>query len=188
MIASADIPALISERGIAILAPLAIVEGPIVTVVAAYLAHRGLLVLWQVIVCVIVADLLGDCLFYAVGRGMLSWLPPRLRARLGLTDPRLVQMAAVFEAKGARVLIVGKLTHAAGFAALIGAGAARMRLAPFLLANLVAGVPKSLFFVAIGYLFGSAHDRIGQWLSIGSGLVLLVMGGLLVAWLRRRRP
>lgn len=187
MIAGGDLADLITSHGIAILAPLAVIEGPIVTVIAAYLARQGLLVMWQVVVCVIVADLAGDVLHYAAGRGMLGWLPDRTRARLGLTDARMAQMASVYETQGARVLIVAKLTHAAGFAALIGAGAARMPLGAFLLANLVAAVPKSLFFIAIGYLFGGAHDTIGAWLSIGSGVVLLVLGGVLVVWLRRRK-
>lgn len=86
-----------------------------------------------------------------------------------------------------RVLILAKLTHAAGFAALIGAGAARMRFWPFLLANLLASVPKSLFFVAIGYLFGEAHEAIGEWLTIASAVMLVLVAGGIMIWLRRRR-
>lgn len=86
-----------------------------------------------------------------------------------------------------RVLILGKLTHAAGFAALIGAGAARMRFGPFLLANLLASIPKSLVFITIGYLFGEAHEAIGQWLTISSAVVLALVAGGAMIWLRRRR-
>lgn len=186
MIADADIPGLISQHGLWILAPLSVLEGPIVTVIAAYLAQQQLLVLWQVVVCVIIGDLVGDLLHYAAGRGMLGWLPVRWQRRLGITPERIADMAKLFEAQGMRVLVVGKLTHAAGFAALIGAGAARMRLGPFLLANLLAGVPKSLAFVAIGYLFGEAHEAVGHWLTVGSAIVLVVIGGGVVIWLRRR--
>ncbi len=187
MIDGADIPGLISQHGLWILAPLSVLEGPIITVIAAYLAQQQLLVLWQVVVCVIIGDLVGDALHYAAGRGMLGWLPARWQQRLGITPERIAEMAKLFEAKGMRVLVVGKLTHAVGFAALIGAGAARMRFGPFLLANLLASVPKSLVFIAIGYLFGEAHEAIGQWLTIVSAVVLgLAAGGALI-WLRRRR-
>ena len=67
-----EITSLISNHGLAILAPLSIIEGPIVTVIAAYLARQGLLVLWQVAICVIIGDLLGDLLYYSVGRGALG--------------------------------------------------------------------------------------------------------------------
>ena len=50
-----DIATLISNYGIAILAPLAVIEGPIVTIIAAYLASQSLLRLSDVIVCVILA-------------------------------------------------------------------------------------------------------------------------------------
>lgn len=187
MSTGAEISSLISNHGIAILAPLAVIEGPIVTVIAAYLARQGLLVLWQVTLCIIIADLVGDLLYYAVGRGALGWMPIRWRERLGITDARLSSMATLFEEQGPRVLIVGKLTHAAGFAVLVGAGAARMRIGPFLLANLIAGVPKALFLIAVGYLFGSAHDAIGHWISVVSAVLLVAMGGGLVYWLRRRK-
>lgn len=187
MIDGAAIPGLISHHGLWILAPLSILEGPIITVIASYLAQQQLLVLWQVIICVIVGDLVGDVLHYAAGRGMLGWLPERWQRRLGITPERTAEMAKLFESKGMRVLILAKLTHAAGFAALIGAGAARMRFWPFLLANLLASVPKSLFFVAIGYLFGEAHEAIGEWLTIASAVMLVLVAGGIMIWLRRRR-
>ena len=187
MIASTAIADVISTYGIAILAPVAVLEGPIVSVIAGWLVNQGLLPLWPVIVCVIVADVFGDSLFYAVGRGMLDRVPPGWLARVGVTDARLAQMAATFEDKGVRVLVIGKLTHAAGFAVLIGAGAARMRFLPFVLANLLASIPKSLTFLAIGYLFGSAYAAIGQWLSIGSAVVLLLFVAAAALYLHRRR-
>ena len=81
MTASAEIATIITNHGITILAPLAILEGPIVTVVAAYLASLNLLRLVDVILCVIIGDVIGDCILYWVGRGMLDWLPLSLRMR-----------------------------------------------------------------------------------------------------------
>lgn len=187
MIDGAGITGILSEHGIALLAPIAVLEGPIVSVIAGWLASRGILVLWQVIVCVIVADVVGDVIMYGVGHGMLGWLPARWLERLGITESRLAQMAGTFADKGVRVLVIGKLTHAAGFAVLMGAGAARMPLVPFILANFLASIPKALLFVAIGYLFGSAHEAIGHWLSVGSAVLLALLVGGVVIWFRRRK-
>ena len=176
-----DVAALISTYGIAILAPLAIIEGPIVTIIAAYLASLSLLSLRDVLICVVLADLVGDSMLYAVGRYGLASLPTRWRLRIGLSRRRLATLIRAFRTNGVRMLFVGKLTHAAGFAVLIAAGAARMPFGKFLLTNLVATVPKSLIFVAIGYLFGSAHDRISNWFSVGS-IVLIGLAGLALLW------
>ena len=176
MTTSADIATIITDNGIAILAPLAVVEGPIVTIVASYLASLHLLRLVDVIFCVIIGDVIGDCILYWVGRGALDWLPLALRVRFGVSRRRMAVLMRTFRDNGVRVLVVGKLTHAAGFAVLIGAGAARMPFGTFVLANLLATIPKSLALVALGYMFGSAHILIAQWFSFGS---VVVLAGLL---------
>lgn len=190
MTASAEIATIITNHGITILAPLAILEGPIVTVVAAYLASLNLLRLVDVIVCVIAGDVIGDCILYWVGRGMLDWLPLSLRMRFGVSRRRMAVLMRTFRDNGVRVLVVGKLTHAAGFAVLVGAGAARMPFGTFVLANFLATIPKSLALVAVGYLFGSAHALIAQWISWGPFVILplLLVGGGVLYYLKRRRP
>lgn len=189
MTTSAELAAVIAEYGIAILAPLAVVEGPIVTIVAAYMASLKLLDLGNVILCVIIADVVGDCILYAMGRGLLDWLPLSIRRKFGVSRRRMAQMIRTFRDNGVRLLVIGKLTHAAGFAVLFAAGAARMPFLTFVLANLLATIPKSLILVAIGYMFGSAHAVMAEWFSVGSVIVLGLMAAtLLVLWYRSRKP
>ena len=64
--------ALIKAHGLLLLTPLAVIEGPIVTVIAAYLARLNYFSLLTVIVVVIMADLIGDICFYLLGRGMVK--------------------------------------------------------------------------------------------------------------------
>lgn len=182
-----DSAAIISHYGIAILVPIAVIEGPIVTIVAAYFASQGLLSLWEVIVCVIAADLVGDCLLYGLGMYLIEKLPQQLRASLGVTPDRLASVVQSFENYGARILVFAKLTHAAGFPVLIAAGTSHMPIQRFILANFAATVPKSLVFVTIGYFFGPAHALISHWLSLGSAMVLAVIAALLLAIYRSRR-
>ncbi|GGG71270.1 membrane protein [Salipiger pallidus] len=186
MVGLETVTALIAKDGLAILAPIAMLEGPIVTVIAAWLANRGLLDVWSVTVVVILADLVGDALFYCLGRWGLHRLPLRWRYRLGLNRARLGQLAGHFHEKGGRTLVFGKLTHSAGAAVLVAAGLAKMPLWRFTWVNLLATVPKSLFFVVIGYAFGAAYSRIDDWIARASLLVLglLVLGG--IVWLLKR--
>ena len=191
MIGGADLLALLSTHGIAILAPLAVIEGPIVTVIAAWLASLGLLNLLEVLICVVLADLVGDSLLYLAGRFGLDWMPLRWRKGLLLNRRRLVRLTRMFQTNGARMLIIGKLTHGVGFAVLLAAGAARMPFLPFLTANLVATVPKSLAFAALGYLAGAAYGEISTglyWLSlavIAAMAVAILLRHRLVAWYER---
>ena len=181
------VTALLAKYGLVLVAPIAVLEGPIVTVIAAWLATRGFFPLWALALVVIAADLIGDLLFYALGRWGRGVLPPRLLDRFGLGAARLDALAAHFEVKGGRTLLFGKFTHSIGFAVLVAAGAGRMKLGQFLFFNLLGTVPKSLFFVALGYGFGAAYARIDHWISRASLVMLAVIVAFAASWFLYRK-
>lgn len=187
MIGTATITTLIAKYGIAVLFPLTIIGGPIVVVAAAYMARLSLLDLKAVIICVIAADILGDCLYYGLGRTSLSWLPVRFRNRIGASPAGIAQMSQSFRKHGTRLLVISKLTQVAGFAVLLAAGAANMPFGRFMVINLLATIPKSLALVAIGYYFGGAHELIGRWFSVWSVFALGILGLILAAFVYRMR-
>ncbi|PKH26793.1 hypothetical protein CIG19_03075 [Enterobacterales bacterium CwR94] len=181
--------ALIKAQGLLLLIPLAIVEGPIVTLVAAWLARLGWLDITAVTVIVIVADLIGDLAFWYAGRRLISseGALPRWLQWTRITPPRLHALAEQFATRGGRLLVLGKLTHSAGAAVLLAAGMARMPARRFLLYNTLATLPKSLFFVVLGYNFGHYAARINGWVTLCSLLLLLLVltGGLL--WIKAKK-
>lgn len=177
MIGLETVTALIAKNGLAVLAPVAVIEGPIVTVIAAWLASQGLMSLWAVIAVVVAADLVGDVGLYALGRWGIGRLPARWLARIGLTRDRLEGLTDHFEGRGGRTLLLGKITHSAGFAVLAAAGMAKMPMLRYLLFNLLGTVPKSLLFAGLGYAFGAAYASINGWISV----VTLGLGVLIVA-------
>lgn len=168
---------LIESHGLLLIAPLALVEGPIVTVIAAWLASLGHLDIIAVAVVVILADLAGDVALYAVGRRGPRLLPARWRAWLRLDDDSIEALVDHYRHRGGRILVFGKLTHSLGALLLVAAGAARMPLGPFLAYNTLATVPKSLFFLGIGWGFGATLGRVDAWIFWGSlGLLAVALG------------
>ena len=187
MIGNATITVLIAKYGIAILLPLAIIGGPPVVIGAAYMARLSLLNLNEVIACVIAADIVGDSLYYGLGRTALDRLPIRFRERIGASPARIEQVSQTFLKNGARVLVISKLTQFGGFAILMGAGAAHMPFWRFLLINVLVTIPKSLALVAIGYYFGGAHELISRWFSVASGIFVFILGLILVGFIYKKR-
>ncbi|MFV0245635.1 MAG: DedA family protein [Qingshengfaniella sp.] len=180
------LPPLAGQFGLWIVAGAATVEGPIVTVFAAFLAHDGILPLWPLAAVLLAGDLIGDGLHYALGRYGLARIPVRWRRRLGLGSDRMAWLVGHFGRQGARTLVVAKMTHSMGAAVLVAAGMARMPLGPFLVWNTLAGIPKTAAFMALGWYAGGAWRAIELWLGRGA----LAMMGLLIAagavfWLRR---
>ena len=66
---------LLKTHGLSLLAPLSVIEGPIVTVLAGWLSSVIGAQIWQIALVVIAGDLLGDVIFYAAGRAGPHALP-----------------------------------------------------------------------------------------------------------------
>jgi membrane protein DedA with SNARE-associated domain len=188
MTAGQEIAALIAAHGLWVLIPLAVIEGPVITVVVGGLASLGLVDPALAFALLVLADLAGDSLLYAGGRGLRIDRIPVIGHRLHLPRARIVPLVRGMRRHATRLMVLGKLTHAAGFAVLIAAGAARVSVLQFVVVNLLASLPKTLVFFALGYAFGQAQERIGHWLSVGSGAVVLALaiGGGLALVLRHR--
>ena len=188
MIESATVTALIAKYGIAMLLPLTIIGGPPVIIAAAYMARLSLLNVNEVLICVIAADILGDGIYYGVGRMALNWLPHKFRESIGVTPARVEQISQTFAENGTRVLVISKLTQVAGFAVLLSAGAAHMPFGRFMLINLLVAIPKSLVLVGVGYFFGGANELIVKWFSTFSiaGAVILCILVLFILYKKRK--
>lgn len=179
---------LLHAHGLVLLAPLAVLEGPIVSVLAGWLVQLGLLNFVAAYAVVVLGDLFGDTLLYLLGRWGLKRMSLRWRARLGLRRVRMEELATHFRTKGGRTLVVAKLTHSLGFAALLVAGAVRMPFGTFLWYNLLGTLPKSLAFILLGYGLGHFYARIDSYIFWASlvMLALLVISGTI--WYLRRKP
>lgn len=164
----ADVGALIRDYGMLIIAPLAVLEGPVISVISGYLAKAGLVSLQLVFVVLLVGDLAGDVLLYVIGRKGRAGLALPWLTRFGVTRRGLANVIRAFRKNDARILVLGKLTHSAGFAVLLAAGMARMPFPRFMALNLLATLPKVMLCMALGWWFGEISDRVGNWLLGGS--------------------
>ena len=181
------IQSLVQAHGLWLLAPVTVLEGPIVTVIAAYMASLGLLNLYAVYVICVLGDLVGDAGIYALGRWGPKTLPGRWQVRLGLNRSRRYGLKDHFRDTGGRTLLIGKLTHSAGAAVLFAAGTGKMPFGAFLGWNLLGTLPKTLLFVVIGYMFGYAYSTIDNYIFRATLiLAALIIVGVVVWYLRSR--
>lgn len=173
---------LIAEFGLWIVAAAAIVEGPIVTVLSTALARQGLLPLVPLAIILLVGDLLGDLLHYALGRRGLAHMPRAWRRWLGLGPARAMQLTRHFGRHGGKTLMLAKLTHSVGAPVLVAAGMARMPVGPFLAWNALASVPKTAGLMALGWYAGDAWRQIETWLGRWTWVVLIALTTALALW------
>jgi membrane protein DedA with SNARE-associated domain len=146
---------LIAQGGASIL-PLAIVEGPLVSIVAGFLVARGDFHWYWVLFLLICGDTIGDVIYYGIGRGggrPLAGLA-RLAGSRRAFSPEIQQR---LKENATRMLFIGKWTHSIGGVVLVGSGMLRVPLARFVLANLIATIPKSAILLAAGYFAGQNY-------------------------------
>lgn len=159
-----------------IIFPLAVVEGPILSVICGFLISLGLLSLPSTLFLIVFGDLVGDTLYYFVGKWGRRLFAKRLHA---------TKLDTHFKKHSRRTIIFGKIAHGAGSFILIAAGAAHTPFGEFLLFNLIPTIPKMLFFLAIGYFFGAQYQRIGSILDVVAWVVIAILASIAVYLLTR---
>ncbi|MEP6966809.1 MAG: DedA family protein [Pseudomonadota bacterium] len=185
-----DLAPLVIQYGYWVLFPVAVVEGPATSVLAGTLVGWGQFDGAVVFFLLVAADLLGDALYYSLGRWGHTPFLERLERRLSLTPERFRPLEEGFRKHDWKLLLIGK-TQPFGSIILYFAGATKMPIWRYLLFNLVATGPKVLLFETVGYFIGAGilHstkvlDYI-TFLFFGIGLVLLAAYWLIRKYLRK---
>jgi membrane-associated protein len=143
-------------HGSALILPLAVIEGPIVTIVTGFLAAQGFFTWYWVLPLLMCGDLLGDVVYYAIGRAGITPLGciGRFVGVRGALTPAFQRDLA---RNATKMLLIGKWTHTIGGVVLVGSGMLRLPLARFIVVNLLATVPKSAVLFGCGYFAGDHY-------------------------------
>jgi membrane-associated protein len=162
-----------------ILIPLMILEGPLVTFVAGFLASAHVFEAEDIIIVSVVSNLIGDLLHYAIGRwGRISFIK-RWGRYIGMSPERVISIENHFNKHGGKSLLLAKAAPAFGSITLVAAGLARYSLWRFIILNLLAEIPKSALFFGLGFYFGSAYGGVKHYLALSSlvlaGIVLFIL-------------
>lgn len=169
--------------GGALILPLAVVEGPIVSVVAGFLAARGYFDWYWALSWLVCGDLIGDAIYYWVGRGGTRLA--RLGRRLGVRGTISPELQQDLRRHSGKMLLIGKWTHSIGWLVLIGSGMLRLPLARFLLINLLATVPKSTVLLGLGYFAGDNYPFFEHHFVLAT-MILCALGLAAMAMIPRR--
>jgi membrane protein DedA with SNARE-associated domain len=180
---------LLSHYGYFLLLPLAIVEGPIVTVIAAFLASMGIFNIYAVYAIAIFGDFAGDSMWYWAARSQgerFLHFVIRHGKKMGITNERVDGAEMMLKAHFYKTVVVGKVTNIVMLPIIIASGALRVPYRKFITATLSLDVPKDLIFTVVGFYFGKYFARIDSGLNkfYFSATALLVVGGIFFTGLR----
>ncbi len=159
------------EYGYVIMFFMMIIEGPIVTLAAAFLASLGHFSLGWVFALSVVGDLAGDVLWYGIGRQWGRTFILRYGRYIGVSEDLIHKVQKTFHRHGSRAVLAAKSTTGLCLATFIVAGMVHMPLKKFLGAAFLGGIFWTTFLVCVGYFFGAAFEKIAQYISWAGWLI-----------------
>lgn len=146
--------------------PIAVFEGPLISILSGFLIYLGHLNKYIIFPLLILADLVGDTLYYLVGRyGGRSAAFKKFGKYFGYHDESEKYIEEHFLNHPAKTLLSAKFTHGLGGTVQATAGIAKMDYWQFIKWNFIGQIPKSLILLIIGYYVGDSYERINGYLE-----------------------
>lgn len=152
-----------------------VIEGPIITVIGAFLASLGFFNIWLIFSLSLLGDLVGDILLYVLGYWGGSRILSRAEKWFKINSTTMEKLRRLFTLRGQKTIFYVKSTTGLCWITFILAGTLRMNFRTFLYASFLGGIVWSGFLVVSGYFFGYAFEKINAYLKYaGIFIVLLV--------------
>lgn len=171
---------LLSRYGYFLLLPIAIVEGPIITVIAAFLASTGVFNVYIVYAIAVTGDLIGDGLWYWIARsGSQKFLRGILKhgSKFGITEQGIEYAETRLKDNFLKTVLVGKITGILMLPIIIASGSLKVSYKKFVMTAQSIDVVKDLIFTSLGFFAGkyylSINHDINTFFTASTVLVLI---------------
>jgi membrane protein DedA with SNARE-associated domain len=148
-----------------------ILEGPLITILASFAASLGFFNIFIVFILSVAGDIIGDIILYAIGYFGGNAALYRAEKVLKVKPEIVAKMESLFFKHGKKTIFAVKSTTGLCWITFIAAGSVRMRLKDFLLASFLGGLLWSGFLVIVGYFFGYAFAKIGDYIHFAGLLI-----------------
>lgn len=183
-----DIINLLSHYKYVILFPLAIIEGPILAVIAGFLCIHGFLNLFIVYPIIVMGDITGDTFCYLLGRWGVPPFLKKIANWLGFKPENIQETRQYFDANPNKTISLSKITLGIGFAGIYLAGNAGIPYYKFIRICLVTSALQYVVYMSVGLLFGDAYKQISQYLNFFAAITIVAaLAILLIYFLKSKR-
>ncbi len=183
----AQVVNVISSHGYLFVFFAMIVEGPVVTTAAAFAAASHIFHPFPILLLSVVADTVGDILYYGLGRLGRIHLVEKYGKRFGLETQKVGKIGHLLKENTWATLSAIKIAPGFSTLGLIIAGASNIPFKKYMHICLYITIPRSLLFVVLGYYAGRANAIADRYLHHSQfAFILIVVGILVINWLYQK--
>ena len=166
--------------------PVAVAEGPIITMVSGFLVSRGYLSLLPTLLIVFFGDIISDSFFHFLGkwgRAVIEYL------RLVRVSPEKIErIENQFGRSPWKTMMLAKVSYGLGSVFMVASGISRMPLRDFLKYILSLDLIRSYLMLCIGFYFGRAALHLGPTaLKYYGAAVIILLPAFYFIYQRRFR-
>ena len=154
---------------------IAIIEGPLITILGGFLSSLGVFNIYIAYLVILIADVIGDLLAYSIGYFGRNRVAVRVLSWLKISEDRLLGLDDFFLRHGGKSIFLAKFITGAGSWTLISAGMARFKLQKFLKYTISAGILKTGAYMALGYFFGHIYKLLIQTMNTASAIIVILI-------------
>lgn len=183
---------LLMEYKYLLLFPLAVIEGPLVALVAGFLVSIGYMSAIPAYIVMLFGDLIPDSIYYYIGRyGNKFNLIEKYGHRFKLISSNFPLLEKLWKTHPKKMMFFGKLAYGLSIPFLISAGLVKMAFGKFLQYT----IPVTLFqygvIMLVGYYMGYAYTSAkgyvtDAYITIAILVILLIVGNIFLSKFAKR--
>ncbi len=143
-----------------IIVPLAIIEGPIISVICGLLTTLGVFNPLVVYAVMVLGDIIGDGIFYYIGysgKGLFSYFK--------ISEEKVEKAKIYFQNNHKKAIAGSKIMYGIGTAGLVAAGALHTPYKRYFKTCALFSLGQSLVMMLLGIFFGQSYLIIGKYLD-----------------------
>ncbi|MFA6554064.1 MAG: DedA family protein [Candidatus Paceibacterota bacterium] len=171
----------------AIIIVTACAEGPILSLIGGVLIKLGYFSFIPLYVALMVGDLLGDALWYNIGRYYGHRFIKRFGKYFDITEESVIKVTDIFHKYKHHILFISKITNGLGFAlvTLMTAGMVKIPFWRYMAINATGQFVWTGFLIGVGYFFGNLYVTVES--VLGKMFVVAMFILVFIGFLRYKR-
>jgi membrane protein DedA with SNARE-associated domain len=160
-----------------------LIEGPIVTAAASFAVVFGYFSLPIIFLLSLLGDIVADIIYYVIGYFSRIKVVEKFGHHFGLTTSRMERIEHLLNNHPIKTLIALKLTPVLPTPGLMIVGATQMPIKKFITICSAIILPKTIFFMIVGYYFGAAYDMIVKRFEKGSLIAIIIIATVIAIYI-----
>ncbi len=151
-----------------------VIEGPIASIIGAFLASLGIFNIGIIFLLSLSGDVIGDVILYFIGYWGGEKSLKKAQKILKIKDQTIEKLFNFFKKHGVKTIFIVKSTTGLCWITFVAAGVFKMKFSKFFQGSFFGGIIWSIFLVSVGYFFGYAFLEINQYIRYAGIIVFII--------------